>query len=1197
MSTFQGLPLVIDLPVASIVIPAFNPQYFAMALQSALMQSQQGLEVVVCDDSGGGAIEALVSAAEVPDGVTLRYECNPVPLGFPGNLLRSLELARGELVKVLCDDDRLFPTCMARQVDVLLANPEVALVLAQRMFADSGNYILPMRLRNARYASVDTLFKGGDILAVLDGRPLNFLGNLSSALMRREQVLEFVRALVQVQQGFIALFDQALFCCLLRRGDLVMLSDVLLIERLHAERLSRQQDVSQGVGQEWQWLQQMLSQRGGEPAPADGWVRHVPLARAAEQPRCWREMGMVLLLSNWQTCMLSRIGSDCESYDELYQQWLGVRQLSPAQRLQLPTRLASWPRQPRITVVIHDPDEQAEAVGQTLASLKAQLYPALRCVLLSDVDPVTSLPVSRHGLQTGWPAQLNGLLATLADTDWVYLLRAGDRLVESALLVLAERIAVQPNIACIYSDEASWLDGSSAEPIFKPDFNIDLMRSYPYVGRALAFDYAAVSAVGGFDPSFGELAAHDLIWRLVEERGPQVIEHIAEIQLQSAFAFAEWLSLDEVIEQSERVVSAHLVRLGVAHRIHHGHLPLLNQVEYLHDHEPLVSILIVCDVEIAALQQCVLSLMERSAYPRYEVLLIADDGVSAETSAWLDAMATVGGDTLRVLHLQGRMDKAQMVNTASAGSQGEYLLLLAADLQVTEPCWLHEMLMHAQRPEVALVGGKVVDSNGKIIHAGAVLGVNDAVGPVYAGEDGQGRGYLQRLQVVQNWTVMSGDCLMVRKAVFVQVGGLDSDLFSWGIAEYDLGLRIGRQGYLSVWTPHVLLTGRARPLRSEPASHPQEQDDLFCERWLPSMARDPAYNPSLSLTLANFSLGGAQHGSWDPFCARALPSVLALPVNASAVGQYRVIQPFREMEAAGQIVGRLTYEVPSLVQLARMDPDVIIVQLRHHEGTVRDIERMRRFSKARCIYEIDDYVVDTPQKNTHARNKPADIEQHLRRGIGLCDRVIVTTQALADVLSNMHRDIRVVPNMLASQQWAGLQSRRRTSSKPRVGWGGGTSHSGDLEIIAEVVRELADEVEWVFFGMCPAELRQYVHEFHPVVSLQAYPQKLASLNLDLALAPLEFHIFNDCKSNLRLLEYGACGYPVVCSDTEAYRGYLPCTRVHSNSKQEWLAAIRMHLDDPDTSYRMGDELREMVRRDFMLHVGNLQHWQWGWLAD
>lgn len=1181
--------------LVSIVIPAFNPRFFAMALQSALGQTQEYLEVLVCDDSEGDEIEAIVRSAQ--GRVPVRYVRNPKRLGFVANLIQAVELASGELVKVLCDDDRLLPLCVERQAKVLQDHADVSLVLAQRMFADADNYVLPMRLANTRFASIDSLFKGDDILSVLDGRPINFLGNFSSALMRREQALQLLRALTREEPGFVALLDQALFICLMRRGNLVMLSDVSAIERLHPGRLSKQVSVAQAFKEEWNWLQQMVAQRAGEAAPASGWVRYVPLDQAQQVPRHWRELSLVQLLSNWQTCMLGRIGSGCESYGELFQQWLGERRLSAVQRRLLPQTLAAWPRQPRIVPLVLDLEGDAEGLSQTLYSIESQLYPAQQCVVLSTGNRATSLSVRQVALEVDWPAQVNRLLDTLPEADWIYLLRAGDRLSESALLVLSERIAVLPGLACVYSDEAASVDSEPSEPVFKPDFNIDLMRSYPYVGRALAFDRNAVKELGGFDGAFGELAPHDLIWRLVELRGPQVIEHIAEIQLESAFRFAQWLSLDTVIEQSERILRAHLNRLGLAHHVHHDELPVLNRVEYIHDAQPLVSIIVVCGEDLEALQRCVLSVFEHTTYSQYELLIVAGADVDPVMAGWVEAMSGLEGATLRVLQVPAVCDTAELINAAADQARGDYLLMLSAALQVFEIQWLHELLIHAQRPEVAVVGGKVLDELGKIVHAGMVLGVGSAAGPVCAGEDGEGRGYLQRLQVVQNWSVVSGECLMVRKTVFESLGGLNAPQFGWGLSELDLCLRAKESGYLVVWTPYSRLRTALRRSVSAISEQYHEQEQSFCERWLPIVVRDPAYNPNLGLITANFSLEPSQHGSWNPLCARALPSVLALPINASAVGHYRVTQPFRELEAKGLVVGRIAYEAPSIVQLARMAPDVIIVQLRHNDESVRDIERMARFSNARRIFEIDDYVLSAPKKNTHARNKPADIEHHLRRGIGLCDRVVVTTQALADALSDMHRDIRVVPNMLAPHLWLGLQSRRGTSSKPRVGWGGGTSHSGDLEIIVDVVRELADEVEWVFFGMCPDELRPYVHEFHPVIGLQAYPAKLASLNLDLALAPLEFHVFNDCKSNLRLLEYGACGYPVICTDTEAYRGYLPCTRIRSNTTREWLEAIRMHLNDPVASYRMGDELREVVLRDYVLRDSNLQQWVWGWLAD
>jgi hypothetical protein len=441
---------------------------------------------------------------------------------------------------------------------------------------------------------------------------------------------------------------------------------------------------------------------------------------------------------------------------------------------------------------------------------------------------------------------------------------------------------------------------------------------------------------------------------------------------------------------------------------------------------------------------------------------------------------------------------------------------------------------------------------------------------------------------------------MVRREVFEDLGGLDTQAFSLVLNDVDLCLRVGQAGYLVVWTPRASVELHSTsPSEHEPTTFALQayQHETFYQRWLPKVASDPAYSPHLSLSASNFRLESRVRSGWNPFCSRTLPSILALPVNSAATGHYRVIQPLFELEAAGRVIGRCMYEAPSIIDIERMSPDVILLQCRYGDSAARELTQIKTYSNARRIFELDDYVISAPKKNSHTRNKATNIEEIVRTSISLCDRVVVTTDALADALSSMHQDIRVVPNMLAPHLWNGLVSKRETSGKPRVGWGGGTSHTGDLEIIADVVRELANEVDWVFFGMCPEGLLPYVHEFHSAVGLNEYPAKLASLDLDLALAPLEHHIFNDCKSNLRLLEYGACGYPVICSDTKAYKGQLPCTRLPSNSTEHWIEAIRMHLADPVASYRMGDELREAVRRDCMLQGSNLQHWFNGWVGD
>ncbi|KJH87048.1 glycosyl transferase family 2 [Pseudomonas fluorescens] len=1188
-----------SLPLVSIVIPAYNPRFFDQALLSALAQTYENVEIIVCDDSPGDEIRDIVASFKEP-AHPVRYLKNSQRLGLQGNLLRCVEEAQGEFIKVLCDDDRLFAPSIALQAQALMDHADASVVFALRLLCDAGNFILPPRVDNCRFSPNDALLKGDDMLAIFESTPTNFVGNFSSTLMRRADVLELLPALIQDGAGFVAVLDFALFVCLMRRGNLIALNTVLSIERLYPERLSKTPEMLKAAKTEWGWLAQMLVARSGEAAPASGWVRCIDLDKITDEPHAWQELCVTRVLGNRNTVVNGRVGAQCESYADFYREWLAIRRFSEVERRVMPARIDSWPFRPNIVPLIIDAVGDATSLGTTLRSIEGQLYPAQAVVVLSDAHCEADERVLQLPYQADWPRQLNAIVPQLEGAHWFYVLRAGDVLRDSALLILAERVAGRQGILCVYSDEGALVDGESFEPVFKPDFNLDLMRAYPYVGRTLAFERERFMALGGFEPAHGELAPHDLLWRLVEEAGPQTIEHIAEIQVESVLSFAQWLSLPEVIKGNAQVVGAHLERIGIDHEISPDTLPLINRINYRHRDRPLVSIIVRAGDSLAALQRCAESLIERTAYTHYEILIV-DSGVRDPAMLdWLENMAQLGASMLRVLRHVGEGNDAAVRNFAAAQARGEYLLLLNPHLVVCENDWLDEMVNHAQRPEVAVVGARILSPQGTVVGGGQILGLAGPVGTPFHGEAAASRGYMQRLHTTQNWSSVSSDCLMVRKQVFDELGCLDDASFTVGLSDVDLCLRAGKNGYLVVWTPYAtVVKDDPQPTAAQPEETPlaEREREIFYRKWLPQIARDPGYNPALSLGASSFSLEPSLRNNWNPFCSRALPLILGLPVNATAVGHYRVTAPLAELEAAGRVIARVAYESPSTVEIERLSPDTIVLQGRYSEGAAGDILRMKKYSGALRIFELDDYVVQAPKKNTHARNKPANIEQMLREGIGLCDRVVVTTPSLADALSSMHNEIRIVPNMLPPEPWAKLTSRRGTSSKPRVGWGGGTSHSGDLEIIADVVRELADEVEWVFFGMCPDALRPYIHEFHGSIALTHYPFKLASLNLDLALAPLEFHIFNDCKSNLRLLEYGACGYPVICTDTKAYDGFLPCTKVRSNSTEEWIAAIRMHLADPDASYRMGDELREAVLRDYMLSGKNLQHWLWGWLPD
>jgi glycosyltransferase involved in cell wall biosynthesis len=187
----------------------------------------------------------------------------------------------------------------------------------------------------------------------------------------------------------------------------------------------------------------------------------------------------------------------------------------------------------------------------------------------------------------------------------------------------------------------------------------------------------------------------------------------------------------------------------------------------------------------------------------------------------------------------------------------------------------------------------------------------------------------------------------------------------------------------------------------------------------------------------------------------------------------------------------------------------------------------------------------------------------------------------------MNGDVWVVPNCLELAVWDGVKSYRRQGKKVRIGWAGAQQHLGDLEQVFEAVRLTADDVDWVFMGMCPDALRPYVREFHPFVDFLDYPSKLAGLNLDIAIAPLDVNAFNEAKSNLRLLEYGYMGWPTIATDIYPYRN-APVARV-PNDTSAWVSAIRERVNDLDAAEKEGDRLRQWVLDGFILE-NRVEEW-------
>ena len=365
----------------------------------------------------------------------------------------------------------------------------------------------------------------------------------------------------------------------------------------------------------------------------------------------------------------------------------------------------------------------------------------------------------------------------------------------------------------------------------------------------------------------------------------------------------------------------------------------------------------------------------------------------------------------------------------------------------------------------------------------------------------------------------------------------------------------------------------------------------MAERWIGPMAEGPAYNRHLSLSDKHFGVEDRVDAPWDPNF-RDRPRIIGYAADHAGCGHYRVYAPLQALQSAARAQCLLLEAqgergLPTGWEVARAAPDTVLVQSALHDHELQQLKELRWVRRLFKVFELDDLKTRVPQASVHAQVIPKDVSHRLAQALAMCDRLVVATEPLREAYRKLIADIVVVPNYLESGRWEGLRSEYRQGARPRVGWAGSVSHGGDLALLQQVMREMASEADFVLFGMCPQALKPYVREFHPAVPFDAYPARLASLGLDLAIAPLEINAFNTAKSNLRILEYGILGWPVVCTDIEPYRGApVHCVR---NRPEEWVAAIRENLHDLSAARQAGSKLRKSVRDHWMLE-DHLDEW-------
>lgn len=891
--------------------------------------------------------------------------------------------------------------------------------------------------------------------------------------------------------------------------------------------------------------------------------------------------------------------------DEYYK-WLLTQQIKPHEAHWMEEEYGRWSDLPRFHLLITLLPVQAKWLKHTLDSLETQIYPHWKVTIVAFTPQPDNLDlddrVCWHELGDDEDSyEALNRLAQEQGFDWIGFVEAGDRLAPQAFFKAAFHSRLKPEWKIIYTDEDQIsVEAVRSRPLFKPDYNHDLLHSYPYFGGLCLFDGSLYAQLGGIDGSMDGVEDYDLLLRCTEHIAPGAIGHLAEI-LYTRFARGGHCirSRQDIWESSMQSLRNHFERRASEAQISTGPYVGTHEVIYPLTRTPLVSILIPTRDHLELIKPCIDSLLDKTDYPEYEVLILNNDSRDAEVIDYFGAIRL--HPNIRILDYPHSFNFSAICNFGAREAKGEYLLLLNNDTEITHPSWLSEMMRHGLRPNIGIVGARLLFPNGTLQHAGVVIGMQGVAEHPFISASPDDPGYMMRAGLVQNYSAVTAACLLIRKEVYDEAGGMDETDLKVLYNDVDLCLKVREYGREVVWTPASSLIHKAsvsikkqlnssqRYAQMRRAEH--ERDTMY-ERWLEWMAYDPAYNRNLTQESRYFELEKDPALGWDPDW-RPAPRILAYPGDLQGCGEYRLVAPCRALNAAGMAQAHVCVKLLYPGQFAKIDPDVVILQRQVGNEHLDAINEIRRFGRAFRVFEIDDLLHNLPPRSTHRDSMHGDELERLSEGISMCDRLVTTSTALANAYGKFCGEVKIVPNFLERAKWGQLQPLRLQGRKPRVGWAGGMSHTGDLELLHPVIEALHKEVDWVFFGMCPESLRPYIREYHESTSLDYYPSKLASLNLDLALAPLEYHPFNDAKSALKVLEYGALGYPVICTDIVTYQGDFPVMRV-SNNPKEWIDAVHHSIVDRDALAAQGNALRLHILENWMLE-DNLDKWLKGWL--
>ena len=557
-----------------------------------------------------------------------------------------------------------------------------------------------------------------------------------------------------------------------------------------------------------------------------------------------------------------------------YRVWMEKFDYRSSQKNDYERKIKTLENPPLISILMPVFDPDINDLDDAINSVHGQLYPNWELCIADDcsTNPAIREIIKRWANrdsrikftlldQRGHISLATNAAFKLASGSLIALMDHDDILREHALAEIALTASANPDAEIIYSDEDKISpDGRRYDPYFKCDWSPDLFHGQNYLNHLTVHRADNIRAVGGWREGFEGAQDYDLILRIMERISEGSIHHIPKIlyhwrAAQTSMA-AGGDNKSYAHAAGQRALEEHFVRSGTRASVEPN--PPYYHVSYeVPEPAPLVSLIIPTRDRGDILKSCISSILDKTDYPNYEIIVVDNGSTEIETLTYLDQIS--GHEKISVLEYSKPFNFSAINNFAVGKATGKVIALVNNDVEIISPQWLSLMVGQALRPEIGCVGAKLYYPNERIQHAGVILGLGGVAGHAHKYFRRSHHGYFSRLMLTQNVSAVTAACLVVRREVYGEVGGLDEDNLTIAFNDVDFCLKVREKGYLNLFEPRAELyhhesISRGREDTPEKRRRFRAEVNYMKRRWGGVLFTDPYYSPHLSLKSEDFSI-------------------------------------------------------------------------------------------------------------------------------------------------------------------------------------------------------------------------------------------------------------------------------------------------------------------------------------------------------